>query len=34
MTSYITDNLVTSMNDPQTENYFFNKFIVIPFPFL
>ena len=22
------------MNDPQTENYFFNKFIVIPFPVL
>ena len=22
------------MNDPQTENYFFNKFIVIPFPIL
>ena len=22
------------MIDPQTENYFFNKFIVIPFPVL
>ena len=22
------------MHDPQTENYFFNKFIVIPFPIL
>ena len=22
------------MNDPQTENYFFNKFIVVPFPIL